>query len=72
MIVKITYPVIMFNTIEKEMNETEFEELKSKPLQEQARYIIALDEQLDLPNILPNERDIIGALDTDYATIKAA
>ena len=67
--IKLNYPVIRFNTIEVEMTEDEYDELKGKPYEEQAKFIMKHNDNEDLPE-LTDEKLIVSALDTDYATIR--
>ena len=51
------------------MTEDEFEDLKAKPLEDQAKFICKQDRKLIFPYNV-DEHDIFHALDVDYATIR--
>lgn len=67
--VALTYPVICFNKIEIDMTDDEFDELKGKPLEDQAEFIYQQNKLQDIPDHI-DVTDIQHALDVDYATIR--
>lgn len=63
------YPVIRLHTIEVEMTEDEYENLKSKSIEEQAQFICEQNGKLDVPEWI-DLAEIGGALEVDYAYIR--
>lgn len=68
--VKINYPVISTTTIEVELTEAEYDELKEKNLDEQAKYIMDLNDRQFTPQ-MTNQMLIVFALDTGNAGIES-
>lgn len=66
--VRLVYPVVCFNEIILDMTEDEFEELKAKPMEDQAKFICEQDKKLAVPYNV-DETNIYHALDVDYARI---
>lgn len=67
---QLIYPVVRFHTLEVKLTEEQAEEVEHMNLKDQAQFVIDANEEHATGEMVIDLKNMIGALDTDYATIK--